>query len=90
MLRSPQIIAVTARAARMNFFMELSSVSLTVLAGRRRLPRTKASRSEVLHTSEAQQLRAFTDGLRVSDPLFRPDGRPSWRSHPTNLERNPS
>jgi hypothetical protein len=47
----PEMMAVTARAAKMNFFMGLSSVSPAVLADGRRLPRIEASQSEVLHTT---------------------------------------
>ena len=47
------MIAMTARAAKIDFFMELSFVSPAVLADGRRLPRIEAPRSEVLHTPRA-------------------------------------
>jgi hypothetical protein len=47
-----EITAVTVRAAKMNFFMGLSPVSLALLADRGTLPRMQTPRSEALHTPQ--------------------------------------
>jgi hypothetical protein len=45
-----EIMAVTVRAAKMNFFVGLSPVSFALLADKRTLPRMRTPRSEELHT----------------------------------------